>query len=503
MSSPRRVALVIGVAQYTDSRFRELRAPVKDVEGLAAVLGDDKVGQFDVTRLIDPTVQEIREAVDDLFSDATTEDFLLLHMSCHGVKDRTGELYFAGRDTNMDRLHSTGVGSDWLISQMSRSDSRRALVLLDCCFSGSFDRTLLTRSAATNVDLKEHLDAGLNQSGQGRARVIVTASSAIEYAHEGASIVTAPGGAGTSVFTSAVVAGLRSGDADRDQDGQVSLDELYEYVFDHVQNSTTSQHPEKWVYGSRGSFYVAKNAKGVPALPLPEQIRQNLRHESRFIREAGVRELVELANTTDDRRMIVSVRHALEQLADDDSRVVAGSAAAALAGLPDIDLSGVAPPRDDRHRVKAVTPPLDEHEADTPPFVPQPAGEALSTWKARLGPAGAKARRRAYAFLVLGLVLTLGGGFFGTGFTWATAADTGESITNAVLLAVVMWLGFLAGVTLLVLAARSRRRARQLARTKYQATFMRNRSVPLRSALKFDAWLLAVERRRASYQATG
>ena len=165
------------------------------------------------------------------------------------------------------------------------------------------------------------------------------------------------------MFTSALVAGLRSGDADRDQDGQVSLDELYEYVFDHVQTSTTSQHPEKWVYGSRGALYVARNAQGVPALPLPEQIRQNLRHESRFIREAGIRELVELANTTDDRRLMVSVRHALEQLAEDDSKSVASRATAALADIPDIDSVMAARPPQPASQPRG----LDQVSAGRPP----------------------------------------------------------------------------------------------------------------------------------------
>ena len=39
-----------------------------------------------------------------------------------------------------------------------------------------------------------------------------------------------------SLFTAALTTGLATGDADRDEDGWVSLNELYEYVFDAVRD---------------------------------------------------------------------------------------------------------------------------------------------------------------------------------------------------------------------------------------------------------------------------
>jgi len=48
-----------------------------------------------------------------------------------------------------------------------------------------------------------------------------------------------------SVFTSVLVKGLRTGHADRDGDSQVSIDELYDYVFDKVREITPHQTPEK------------------------------------------------------------------------------------------------------------------------------------------------------------------------------------------------------------------------------------------------------------------
>jgi hypothetical protein len=56
------------------------------------------------------------------------------------------------------------------------------------------------------------------------------ASLAIEYAFEDDRLADQHASR-PSVFTSAVVEGLATGDADRDEDGWVSLNELYDYVF--------------------------------------------------------------------------------------------------------------------------------------------------------------------------------------------------------------------------------------------------------------------------------
>ena len=84
------------------------------------------------------------------------------------------------------------------------------------------------------------------QFAGGRGRAVITASDAMQYAYEGDGLAATgqlaiPGQAGPSVFTSALVRGLRTGEADRDQDGQVALDELYDYIYDKVQAVTPSQ----------------------------------------------------------------------------------------------------------------------------------------------------------------------------------------------------------------------------------------------------------------------
>jgi len=64
------------------------------------VLRDPAIGGFEVMTLLDEPAHVIGEAVEEFFADRSSDDLLLLHFSCHGVKDESGELYFAATNTS-------------------------------------------------------------------------------------------------------------------------------------------------------------------------------------------------------------------------------------------------------------------------------------------------------------------------------------------------------------------------------------------------------------------
>jgi molecular chaperone DnaJ len=228
-----RLALLIAVGNYVSSDFRQLRSPAVGARALGEVLGHQRIGGFAVKPLVDFPVQEVRRSVEEFFTDRLRDDFLLIYISCHGVKDAEGNLYFAMSDTNKNLLASTGLGADFLRQQMSRCRARTIIILLDCCYSGAF---LPGFKGDSDVHIKDEL------SGQGR--VVITATSRTEYAWEGEELVV--NSPSPSRFTGAIIEGLRSGKADLDSDGRVTVDELYEYVFDSMQRTGTRQTPRYW-----------------------------------------------------------------------------------------------------------------------------------------------------------------------------------------------------------------------------------------------------------------
>ncbi|RLK53700.1 caspase family protein [Actinokineospora cianjurensis] len=316
-----RRALIVASDAYGDPGLRELRAPKHDAAQLAAVLGDPGIGGFSVRTLHNAAVAETNEAIEDFFADRAPDELLLLYFSGHGVKDETGDLYFATAGTKLNRLAATAVAADFVRQRMNRTRARRVVLLLDCCYAGAFGRGMVAR-AGTAVALEEQF--------QGRGRAVITASSAVEYAFEGQEVTDSATG-GPSVFTSALVEGLRSGDADRDQDGLVGLDELYEYVYDQVRASTSNQTPGKWVFDLQGDLYIARRGRPVTVpSELPLELREAISHPSRSVRAGVVDDLTRLL-TGGHEGLSLAARLALESLSDDDSRSVAAAATSTLA----------------------------------------------------------------------------------------------------------------------------------------------------------------------------
>jgi uncharacterized RDD family membrane protein YckC len=315
-----RSALIVASDDYSDPGLRRLRAPAADAQALAAVLQDPKIGGFQVRTLLNQPAHEVNLAVEEFFADRRPDDLLLMHVSCHGVKDEGGELYFATANTRLRRLGSTAVAADFVNRRMNRSRSRRVVLLLDCCYAGAFERGMTARAGT---------EMGIEEQFGGLGRAVITASSAMEYAFEGDQVADISQQA-PSVFTSALVEGLETGEADRDQDGLVALDELYDYVFDKVRAVTPNQTPGKWMFGVQGELVIARRGRPVTtAAPLPPELQQLVDHPVASARAGAVQELQHLLSAR-HAGLALAARQTLERLTNDDSRMVSAAASAAL-----------------------------------------------------------------------------------------------------------------------------------------------------------------------------
>ena len=228
-----RQALLIATGEYENPALQRLRSPARDAAGLAEVLRDPRIGHFDVVQVIDRPHYEVTRSIEGFFLDRSRDDLLLLHVSCHGIKDDNGRLYFAAKDTDRRLLASTAISAAFVQDQMSRCRAKSIVVLLDCCYSGAF---LPGAKGDTAVHVNEVL------SGHGRA--ILTATNRTEYAWEGehlSELLPEP-----SRFTGAIIDGLRTGDADRDQNGIITVPELYDYVYERTLAAGVRQRPQMW-----------------------------------------------------------------------------------------------------------------------------------------------------------------------------------------------------------------------------------------------------------------
>lgn len=240
-----RHALLITSSVYDDPQLHELAAPRRDAVTLGRVLGDPSVGGFDVTRLTNPTSWRAAKAVEEFFSGRQWDETVLLYFSGHGVKSDGGDLFFAMRNTSRRTLRSTSLPASLIHDVMAASNSQRQILLLDCCYGGAFARGL--EKADDAVDVTGPL--------QGFGTVVLTASTALEFAWQEGKTEGHPQ---RSVFTSIVAEGLRTGEADLDGDGPISVLELHRYTSKRIQAVGSRQTPTLSAVGQEGELIIGR-----------------------------------------------------------------------------------------------------------------------------------------------------------------------------------------------------------------------------------------------------
>jgi hypothetical protein len=312
-----------------------LTAPGKDAEDFARVLQDKEICAFDqVNLLLNQPEHIVRGTIDEFFDQKKPDDLLVLYFSGHGVRDELGSLYLAVKNTIRTRLRSTAVKSDYIREAMDQSRSRRQVLILDCCNSGAFSQGT---KAATGVSIGT---ASAFEAGYGR--IILTASDSTQFAWEGDKVI---GETDRSLFTHFLVEGLE-GEADLDGDGQITVDELYDYAYERVRLATPKQSPSKFSNKQQGEIVLRQSMRleDIKSIPLPAPILDSIENPFADIRLGAVQQLSKLLHGK-NRGLARSAREALESISEnDDSRQVSRAAAQALelartqAGSPTIRL---------------------------------------------------------------------------------------------------------------------------------------------------------------------
>jgi uncharacterized caspase-like protein len=258
-----KVALLIGVSEFADAALSSLPAALRDINAVQAVLNHAETGGFDTVRLLEnPDRAWMEEAIDALFRDRQKDDLVLLYFSGHGIKDDTGRLFLATRITEKHRLRTTAVAASFVHDVMTSSKSRRQVVILDCCFSGAFATGMMAKDDSS-VDVKAQL------GGEGRA--VLTASTATQYAF-------AQPDEELSVYTRFLVEGIRTGAADTDNDGHITVDELHNYAQRKVQEAAPAMKPEIYAVKEGYTIQLAKAPLGDPTLEYRKEVEKCVRN---------------------------------------------------------------------------------------------------------------------------------------------------------------------------------------------------------------------------------
>lgn len=233
----RRIAIVIGTGEYDEQGFLDLQGPAQDAMRLTKFLQDQSFGKYEVKMFVNSSSQSVNKAIKKFFVNTARDDTVLFYYSGHGVVDPSRRLYFTTTDTNKDMLRSTAISASFVNEVMNESRSKNQIMLLDCCFSGAFAR-------------------GLSDS---RGRVVITSSSSVQYSYErkeeGNSLPT-------SVFTSTMIDGLETGEADLNSDGNITCFELFNYIIWKLEDKQMpGVTPKLWAFDLSGDIVIAESSR--------------------------------------------------------------------------------------------------------------------------------------------------------------------------------------------------------------------------------------------------
>lgn len=265
-------ALIVGVGA-------DLPNTVNDAEGLAKILQDagrcayPRRNHVQLLTAKAATRQKILDAFDLLAARAGEDATAIIYFSGHGYtieQGATQSYYLMPYGYDVNRLSETAISDKEFAAKIDGLQTRKLLVLLDCCHAGGLD--VITDSAQkksvapAGMTAKRALpERALSELAAGGGRVIITSSRADELSYAGEPY---------SAFTTALVESL-CGKGTAKNDGKVRVADLAMYASYVVPTLTNDlQHPTLST-DKADNYAVAFYAAGAEqAKSLPTEISQ-------------------------------------------------------------------------------------------------------------------------------------------------------------------------------------------------------------------------------------
>lgn len=316
-----RRALFVANGEFADPSIGQLLSPVSDANALATLLARPDIGGYDIRVCADYDAAALRRVIQEFFDSAAPDDLNLMLITGHGLKDRTGSLYFAASDTQLKAVAATSVDTKFIIDRMNDSAAAQQILFVDTCYSGAFLRNTVNKGTAAPITQEDF--GPIDQFG----KAIITASTSVQPAGE-----AGDNGVVQSLFTKYLIEGLASGRADGKNTGKVKLGELFEFVRESLRREAPGQTPMPFFSGLDGTLVIARNPLRDGGA-LPEELGRMVESQDRLQRGQAVEDLVQVAQTNAELRQHAIA--ALERLSRDDSRLVHQLATKALEDLAD------------------------------------------------------------------------------------------------------------------------------------------------------------------------
>lgn len=244
-----RWAIIVGISTYKhhDEMNRlNLKYAHRDAEALDALIRTPSGGAFETARickLIDAeaTTGNITKALRSFLKKPARDDIVMIYFACHGAPDpdRPQNVYLISYDTDPNDVSGTALPMREIDNALRENLlAERVIIIADTCHSAALGGGIGGRDGNDAAVVNYYMQQ-LKEAKPGLA--LLTSAEANER-----SLEDQKWGGGHGVFTHYLLEGMR-GKADTNNDGMVSVGELFDYVRDNVieavQKEGRAQHP--------------------------------------------------------------------------------------------------------------------------------------------------------------------------------------------------------------------------------------------------------------------
>jgi|GEM_PF-5101692 len=238
-----RWAIVVGVSKYKHESLN-LRYADRDAEEFYKLLLSPLGGNFKPDHVVkltnhEATTASVTRALRSFLKKPARDDLVIVYFACHGAPDfdRPGNVYLLTHDTDPNDIAGTALPMREIdLSLRENLLSERVIIFADTCHSAAIGGGIGRRGTVNNTALVNRYLKEVSTTRGGIA--LLTSAEANEVSFE-----DARWGGGHGVFTHYLLKGMQ-GEADLNQNGLVTVGELFEYVRAKVQEATEyRQHP--------------------------------------------------------------------------------------------------------------------------------------------------------------------------------------------------------------------------------------------------------------------
>lgn len=258
--APKKIALLIGINNFDDKRWRSLAYAEKDARDFGTLLKDPRKGGFDDVIVLanhDSTRKSsILKALQDIVNrNSDPQDTVLIYFSTHGTLDRdsSGALkqFLVSSDSKFDDIRNTSIDLNEIRSMFGKLRSRRKVLILATCHSGQGKSELNDRMESELRGTKSGFFVRPMETVS-EASVVLSACAWGETAREDDKL-------GHDIYTNFFLEALTK--FDPNEDGAVTVSEAHDYAREKTYYYTKGQQRATAISDILGSDPIVLTGK--------------------------------------------------------------------------------------------------------------------------------------------------------------------------------------------------------------------------------------------------